>query len=374
MKDETTLISCAICGRMHPAGDLTDLDGDLICPDCLEAHTIVCRDCGARIFQSRNAGTREHPLCQNCYEDVYTHCENCGELLHMEDAWYFDRHDDTPYCRHCFEELSSRDCIHEYGYKPAPIFYGKASRYFGVELEIDGAGEDSENAESVLAVGNRLDGQYREHIYCKHDGSLNEGFEIVTHPMTLNYHLEQMPWEAVTNTARELNYLSHQAGTCGLHVHVNRDSLGRDEEQQDATIARILFFVEKNWNELLTFSRRTERQMNHWAARYGYKDQPQELLEHVKKGCANRYTCVNLTNVATVEFRMFRGTLKLNTLYATLQLVDRICNVALCLADEEVRRLSWSQFVGTIREPELIQYLKERRLYVNDSVETEEKV
>lgn len=44
------------------------------------------------------------------------------------------------------------------------------------------------------------------------------------------------------------------------------------------------------------------------------------MLEHVKKGHGSRYTCVNLTNADTIEFRMFRGTLKLNTLIATLQL------------------------------------------------------
>jgi len=34
--------------------------------------------------------------------------------------------------------------------------------------------------------------------------------------------------------------------------------------------------------------------------------------------------------------------------------------------------MSWSEFVDTVKEPELIQYLKERRLYVNEEVTTEE--
>lgn len=36
--------------------------------------------------------------------------------------------------------------------------------------------------------------------------------------------------------------------------------------------------------------------MDQWAARYGYRDQPHEMLEHIKKGSGSRYTCVNLTN------------------------------------------------------------------------------
>ncbi len=43
---------------------------------------------------------------------------------------------------------------------------------------------------------------------------------------------------------------------------------------------------------------------------------------------------------------MFRGTLKLNTLIATLQMVDRICEVALYLSDQEMQGLTWADFVS----------------------------
>lgn len=147
------------------------------------------------------------------------------------------------------------------------------------------------------------------------------------------------------------------------------------EEEQEPAIARILYFVEKHWEELLKFSRRTPRQLERWAARYGYKDRPQEILEHAKKGShAGRYSCVNLENRATIEFRMFRGTLKLNSLLATLQMVDHICSVALHLSDGACKDLSWTTFVTGCHEPELVQYLKERRLYVNEPVEGGEEI
>lgn len=169
--------------------------------------------------------------------------------------------------------------------------------------------------------------------------------------------------------ASSLGYRSHQARTCGLHIHVNRTAFGEYEASQDACIARILYFFEKLWDELLKFSRRTPQQLDHWAARYGYKDRPKDILDHAKKGGQGRYACVNLENRNTIEFRMFRGTLKYNTLIATLQLVNRVCDVAICLSDDEVQGLSWTSFVAGITEPELIQYLKERRLYVNEPVE-----
>ena len=138
-----------------------------------------------------------------------------------------------------------------------------------------------------------------------------------------------------------------------------------------------MFLVENFWHELLRFSRRTQSQLERWAARYGRKDEPQDVLRSAK-GSYNRHTCVNLTPSQTIEFRIFRGTLKYNTIIATLQLVETICDVAAVLSDDEVKGLTWSEFVSRLYEdttPELIQYLKERRLYVNEPVySTEEEV
>lgn len=97
---------------------------------------------------------------------------------------------------------------------------------------------------------------------------------------------------------------------------------------------------------------------------------PREQLNHAKDSCAGRYTAVNLTNADTIELRLFRGTLKLNTLIATLQMVNHLCEVAISLSDAELQDMSWFDFLDRIEEPELIQYLKERRLYVNEPVNT----
>ena len=109
-----------------------------------------------------------------------------------------------------------------YPYRPDPIFYGDGPLYMGVEPEIDGAGESDSNARRLL---NAVNGE-GELVYCKHDGSLDDGFEIVTHPMTLAFHQTRMPWRIILQEAIDMGYSSHQACTCGLHVHVNRDAFG----------------------------------------------------------------------------------------------------------------------------------------------------
>lgn len=368
--DNETKHICSICHKEFSEDDLTHFDGEVMCPECLAVKTRICSHCGNRIWKDDNYGNSETVLCEYCYDEYYTECCDCGRIIHREDAYYFND-DDEPYCCSCYENHRGDHSIEDYCYKPEPIFYGSGNRYFGVELEVDNAGEDDDSAEKIMNIGNYS----HDHIYCKHDGSLDEGFEIVIHPMTLDYHIKEMPWEKMLDKLRYMGYLSHRANTCGLHIHVNRNAFGNTEEMQDECIARILYFFEKHWEELLKFSRRTSRQLERWAARYGYKDKPSEILDHAKKGNGNgRYTCINLQNTNTIEFIMFRGTLKYNTVIATLQLVNRICDVALFMSDDELKNMSWTSFVSACNEPELIQYLKERRLYTNEPIESEDEL
>ena len=107
------------------------------------------------------------------------------------------RHD-LPYCEPCFDDF--QDEIEEYSYKPSVTFFGNDKLYMGVELEVDEGGKDNENARILKEIANSCD----EHIYIKADGSLDDGFEIVSHPMTLKFHQEEMDWESVLKEAVDM--------------------------------------------------------------------------------------------------------------------------------------------------------------------------
>ena len=358
-------IYCSHCGELIDTDDYRELDGEILCSDCLDDYITVCDCCGTRIWSEDAEGDDYTSLCRQCYDYHYTRFEECDALIHNDDAYEYD---DGYFFHECYQNIRKNAAIHEYGYKPTPIFYGDSNRYFGVELEIDGAGKDDDYAEELLDIANMRE----DHVYIKTDGSLDDGMEIVTPPMSLEYH-KDFCWEDIMHHAIRLGYRSHQTSTCGLHIHVNRDSLGESHEEQDEVISSILYFVEHHWNEILKFSRKTEYNMNRWAARYGYENSPKAIMDKAKKNYG-RYVAVNLCNYHTIEFRLFRGTLKYNTLIATLELVNRICDIALSYTDDEMSKLLWSEFVAGITEPELIQYLKERSLYINEKVTTEEEM
>ena len=181
----------------------------------------------------------------------------------------------------------------------------------------------------------------------------------MTHPATLAYHMGVMPWEEITNTARALGYRSHQAGTCGLHVHVSRAALGRTFKAQELPVSRLLILIWRHWPELWKFSRRRDdqfcRQQYHETkvSRYGLDNAKQQ----------GRYTALNLTNQHTVEFRLFRGTLNMVTLRATLQLVDVLLDISMTRSIAWIARSSWLDIIEAgFGHVDLMAYLDKRGL------------
>ena len=362
---EENMRTCDICGCEVAEEDGTWVDDQFLCQNCVDEHCTTCDHCNDTIWLNDTVQDNDTTLCPSCYDDHYHRCECCGRIIHDNDINW---RGDFPYCDNCYDNFD--DEIEEYSYKAEPIFYGEGNRFYGIELEVDDGGKDNDNAHRLKELAN----DRHEHIYIKSDGSLDDGFEIVSHPMSLDYHMNKMNWKSVFRKAVELDYLSHQTSTCGLHIHVNRNAFGDNEQEQENVISNILFFMETHWNEIYAFSRRSENNINRWAARYGYEKSGKAILDKAKKSISGRYCAVNLCNYHTIEFRIFRGTLKYNTFIAALQLIDEICNAAIFMTENEIEKQSWNEFVKGIEHKELIQYLKERRLYINDEVTDEEDI
>ena len=361
---------CSVCGVHLTENETHSFNDEIFCEDCLNEKTVVCEHCGIRIKTCDAYGGYDHNLCRDCYNNYYCNCENCGILIANDDAYYLNDDDDYPYCSHCYDKIINR-AIKNYGYKPETLFYGDGNLFYGIELEIDKGGEDDDNAREICDIANKGG----EKIYCKHDGSIDSGFEIVSHAASAEYHLNTFPWRNILSKAIELGYCSHNTRTCGLHIHASRAAFGDSYEKQEEAIGRIVHFVELHWNEILKFTRRTEENISKWAGRYGISTRAKDTYKNAKDNNLGRYVAVNLENYNTIEFRLFRGTLLYSTFAATLQFVDEICNMAIALTDKQVEDMSWSDFVMRIpqEKKELIEYLKTKRLYVNElNTETEE--
>lgn len=192
---------CCICGCEISQGDELYVGEDVICENCAENECVTCECCGELIYQGNDLGENGLVLCESCYTNHYCRCFECNELINENDVYWID---DECYCEECYNNRVENDCINDYCYKPEPIFYGYGNRYYGIELEIDKGGKYGDYAKIILDTANIQN----QHIYIKSDSSLDDGFEIVSHPMTLKYHLEEMDWESILQTAKNLGYYS----------------------------------------------------------------------------------------------------------------------------------------------------------------------
>ena len=272
-------------------------------------------------------------------------------------------------CNSCFREYH-QSAIREYYYKPEPVFFGEnqRGRFYGLEVEAaDGANP------KVMAgkVGYCL-----TEVYTKHDGSVPGGFEIVSHPCTIDYH-QSMDYGSVFGMCNDAGFKSHDASvSCGLHVHISKDSFnagipsGIPYAQRNSVpqvrIGALIYFIHKFRREITKFSRRKIGDLNRWAKFYDEIDLSDNLLAIYttakRRNQYDRYVSINLQNQHTVELRLFRGTLNRNTLIATLQLIDLFCDLSE-LPEEEVKRITWPDVIRLAKKKkELREYLRSKNL------------
>ena len=350
---ENSFYRCYECGEYVHEEDVTwDGNGEAYCQDCADEDLHYCGECGEYYTEDNTIRDRDcNSMCTSCFENNYHLCDDCGCFVDRYDA---NHTDNGTYCNRCFE---SYEIIRSYNYKPAPLFYGSGNRYLGVELEVDDGGTDEDNAQTILDI------LEEQHAYCKHDGSINDGFEIVSHPATIDYHMRCIDWGGALQELRNLDYTSHDAGTCGIHVHMNRGGFGDTLEEQELGISKVLFFIERHWVNVVKFSRRSRNQLDRWAARYlsGTPEHPEDVLDYAKNDMS-RYRCVNLRNYSTVEIRVFRGSLIYETFMATLQFADLMYDIAELPLDD-VMDITWNEFtdMGSKYE-EFTSYIKRRNL------------
>jgi len=168
-----------------------------------------------------------------------------------------------------------------------------------------------------------------------------------------------VPWAELVGLAKQYGYTSHEAQTCGLHVHLSRAGLGFTNSIRDATLSNMILFVWHHWEQVRKLSRRTDGQMqwcqpNHEAV----LDFEPSKVEDAKR--VGRHVVLNNTNADTIELRLFRGTLNLTTLFATLQFAHRL--VTYCRGKEAIDVVtgSWASFTTDLPQ-ELLTYLEVRQ-------------
>lgn len=380
---EVRMERCVICGQEFPWDDMyLSPEGEFICEECHDANISVCPDCNCEYWNDDltpvhiDDGAISN-VCQSCLHS-YSQCEDCED--YFEDVTWRGNH---CYCNCCIADhtvqLVDEDepitCYHQH-HNEEPVFFKLDNEgnepYFGVELEVDAVSSYcNDNDEIALDIASIMPNDF---IYFENDGSLDEGFENITQPATLAYHNSiKSQYKKMFKRIVHSGLRSHQTRTCGMHVHFNRNFF--DSENEELYVARLLYLVENFWDKMVIFSRRRPSELDRWCKHYDSD------VNHIAKlwkdgdiSChEDRYHAVNLMNDNTIEFRIFRGTLKWNTYIATLQFCY---NMIMTAKDKNVNEIQTMKFEELINTPELKTYWVEAcaRKHINLDPETLEVV
>lgn len=401
-------VQCDECGEWMSADDLLETaDGTHICQNCYDNYYFTCDDCGKiyhvdfEVLVNRRT-LDEGVVCETCADRFYNHCDDCGEYFDddhghtdrngtavCDNCWdtgdwevcadcgalmrrldgHYNDWDCEYYCDDCCEAHCGSENFHDYDYKPYPEFQYRSSERdcdsiltFGVELEVDYGDDHNALTDALVALD--------QPIYMKHDGSLDpEGVEIVTHPASLAYHTYELRWSAITRTCADHDYKSHDTNSCGLHIHVGRRQLADTCVGQSRVAGNLVLLADQLWPQLTVFSRRELDRLEHWADRPHLDLDPDRCYTDTELTAAalrvsnkTRYQAVNLRPTATVEFRLFRGTLRRDTILASIQLVNNMTRYAMAHTPTECHNANWADVIGLTHHEELNSYCLNRGL------------
>lgn len=354
--------TCEFCGKIFPNDESygTPDDSGLVCEDCFNSNYIICDDCGDTIRRDESynvygINNTDYTVCQRCRYNHYVECDGCGDVIHCDNVYYSERNE-CDYCENCYPGDSANLDCHDYGYKPSPIFHNLNEKlprtYYGVEMEVESSGDSWGINDIIYQIKNLSNNENL--FYIKTDCSLNCGFEIVTHPCTLNYHKDMFPWDNL-ETRLEEEDCDGDTRSCGLHIHVSK----RIFSSLDLIKLALFVFHNNNIPNIETIAR---RKYNTYCHKKNIENSPKKNLRYSN----SRFEAVNFSNEKTVEFRMFKGTIRKNVVIASLEFVESVTNfIKIQSISNLIKEDSWGDYISYLIEngkkyKNLITYMKEK--------------
>ena len=374
---DETHVECDRCEETIERGDADERDGDTLCPNCVErydqehvacercenivdnndtgdvyvrggctetwcescrdSYTWTCPDC-YRTFSDNISGYDIHgqdrTVCRSC-RNSYSHCEGCSE-------WFDSDEVEDGYCSSCAEDSCAdenapsevvsariaRDTVaihdyHDVRWRPRLIFYGDPKQIpYGIELEVNAANS------TAWATLELLQSPHKEHVFLENDSTLvSGGYEIISHPHTVEEHRKL--WSSFFRNLPQ-GVTSYKTGECGMHVHIDRKRLTKLQ------IQKILVFVNAPENEHF-ITKIAQREATRWCQR-----KPKKLTHDAQ----DHHDAVYLGNDATVEIRIFRGTVREDRFWKNLEFVDAMVQWT---RDISYRDLTYQKFVDYVK-------------------------
>lgn len=303
--EETVLVQCGYCEEFVSSDNISARNE--ICDFCID-NTSLCYGCDGRMadddmLHSDYDGENRCRSCHESHSDRY----NSDDEPQDEDDKYPDSYG-----------------IYPYGFKPKPYrFFGQGPLFLGFEQEVTHRHGDFGDGATFVNNNNSAG-----IVYLKYDCTVSAGFEIVTHPMSLDHAMSEFTWKGISGLKNK-GFRSWNDENCGLHVHMTRSAF-KDWRH----LYLLIRFIYLNKKDVVDFAGRESEyaafDMDSFIGGWWDYDtstvRKESLPKYIKGGKDNaeRRQAVNLQNRETVELRFFRPSLNVKTVQASLQFCDAL--------------------------------------------------
>lgn len=364
------MCECADCGASVPEASMASVGRNGakdVCESCADEYS-SCASCDTNTHSDDLTSVYGDDLvCERCRDRDFSYSEMMGEWIPDSEIVRFNDRDDCAtrgYARaHCYWSPVDGEWYVDYENAPSEdddehLFdYGAnvlehcafdsealqaGALMFGVELEMEPT-----RGNCGLDVAEALGGRQTDKFILKSDGSLSDGVELVTVPLTLDQHRASFDWPGTLAPVARKAKSGSGTNACGMHVHINKRALSALQ------IGKMLVFCN---------STRTRVQLETIAQRgsNSYCERSEKKLADGKKYSESRYDILNVGGRGTVEVRMFRGNLRPERVLKNIEFCHAL--VTYCadcsIADIE----SWDKFADWLLKrrgqyPELVKFL-----------------
>lgn len=231
--------------------------------------------------------------------------------------------------------------IHSYHsgrrYNESVAPHNSNSYRIGVELEVE-----CKTSAIKSEIGRKFESNW---LLMERDGSLSDnGIEFITIPMLPKDIKAKNTWYDF------IEYMSSRASswntsTCGLHIHIGREILGKTAESHSETTGKLLFlyhhFLKDHDTNIKIYGRARAYNDNDGKVKEGdavkllgndvlavksVKDKLKSEL--TKRTMRDRYFDINLRNEHTIEFRKGRGSLNVDRIISVIEYSELMCKYA----------------------------------------------
>ena len=282
-----------------------------VCSNCYETFS-ECYEC-ARLIDTEHThdyNCMDHGyICERCTSRSYHYCDGCEEYIRDGDDCSHDNEDDREYdCQEEQEDYAVNSQLNGYNFKPDKKYFWSIvngvpnsetvaddSLFFGIEIETQSTLDSIRSGVQCFHdnVSNTVG-------YVKRDGSVSDGMEINTHPMTLEY-IHDWFFSDTLEQLVALGWRAWKQPSCGIHVHLSKRAFASTTHK-----ARFQLFIMRNEQQMVRFARRRS------PSYAKFSDEEESQFMDRAKGNPNydRFCAVNWQPDETVELRIFRSTIK----------------------------------------------------------------